>query len=271
MSFSGGSPVGGVLGLEGVSYPPHALRRVFWSVAVPGASVPCKQLSFAISHGTCDRHCDGAFGEQDLVVLGASNLGFGPDKEAFLRRQSLQRWGGARSQGLGPGDPWWGADTLSGLRLPASNLHLQPVPGSRPEWWGWRAPHIPSGLASPSCTEHLIAPNETVGLGRGRGACAVSGPSVAKGSSLWGHGSPWKGQAHPVVICSAFGVGCSHGWDACGQPGCDAGLWRGARGGLSQECRGPRQGRGRMARVPGVAGAWGQDQSRLPGVRKFRS
>lgn len=108
VSFSGGSPVGGVLGLEGVSHPPHTPRRVCWSVAVAGASGPCKQLSFAISRRTCDRHCDGAFGEQDLLVLGASNLGFGPDREAFLRRQSLQRWGGARSQGLGPGDPWWG-------------------------------------------------------------------------------------------------------------------------------------------------------------------
>lgn len=38
---------------------------------------------------------DGVSGEQALVVMGASNLGFGPDGEAFLRRQSLQRRGGA--------------------------------------------------------------------------------------------------------------------------------------------------------------------------------
>lgn len=61
---------------------------VFFAVFVglagaSGPSSPCPAnsvaLESAVASGTCDQHCDGVSKEQDLVLLGASNLGFGPD------------------------------------------------------------------------------------------------------------------------------------------------------------------------------------------------
>lgn len=111
-----------MLSLRGVSYPPACSSLyllVLWVLpeCQPLALQTVQLWNLSSGFRAPVTLPDGVSEEQDLVVLGALNLGFGPDGEAFLRRQSPQRQEEARSRDLGPGDPW-GGDALSVLRDP---------------------------------------------------------------------------------------------------------------------------------------------------------